>query len=65
MDTRIDNGQLFKKVNDNWLLFPKPSEHLEIMHNTYRVTGYADNKKTFEKIIPNKLMKNYFEYLFV
>ena len=50
MDTKIDNSQLFKKVNNNWFLFPKPLEHLEIMCNAHRVTGHAGNKKSFEKI---------------
>ena len=49
MNTKIDNGQLFKKFYDNWLLFLKLLENLEIMYNAHRVTGHADNKKLLRK----------------
>ena len=48
-DTKIVKNQLFKLVNNEWLLYPPPSGQLGIMKNSHKVTGHAENRKTLKK----------------
>lgn len=49
-NTKIVKNQLFKLVNNKWLLYPPPSEQLGIIKNFHKVTGHAGNRKTLEKV---------------
>ena len=52
-NTKIIKNQLFKLVNNKWLLYPPPSEQLGIMKNSHKVTGHAGNRKTLENFCNN------------
>jgi hypothetical protein len=52
-NTKVEKGEFFKLINEDWKLYPKPSERMNIIRDSHRLTGHSGLLKTIKKINEN------------